>query len=128
MPTHPDKAIGTSTSLRSGRRELWIAVLLAVVAIVAATVEYGRPMGIAVLAVILGLGIHVRLFLSIGVIIGRFRSGLPVRELAICVVLAGSALLLHSLSPVPLGHVAGISAVIALLIFFAKKMRARAGG
>ena len=128
MPNHPCMVTNGSTELHPGRRELWIAVVLAGGAIAAAYVEYGRDMGIAVLAVILGLGIHVRLFLGVGAIIGRLRGGLPARELAICVALGASALSLHWLSPVPLGRVAGLSAVIALLIFLAKRALAHTGG
>jgi hypothetical protein len=109
------------------RRELWITLGLAGVAVAAATIEYGRDMGVAVLAVLLGFAIHVRLFLGIIALIHRLRGAHPVRDLTICGGLCVAALLLHWLSPVPLRHVAALSVVIAVLVLLAKQALSRTG-
>jgi hypothetical protein len=128
MPKPHDMAVERSADRR---RELWIALGLVCIAIAAATIEYGRDMGVTVLAVILGFAVHVRLFLGLGVLLGRLRrrrGTFPGGELAISGGLFASALLLHWLSPVPLGRVAALSALIAVVVSFAQKVLSRKSG
>lgn len=122
--------VGTGQGVppRRKRGELWIAVSLVFVAVAAAMVEHGRDMAVAVLAVILGLAIHVRLFLNLGELISRLRGPLLGRELKMCGGLCAGALLLHWLSPVPLGRVAALSAVIATLALLANRVLSRTVG
>lgn len=109
------------------RREVWVALIFAGVAVAAATIEYGRDMGVAVLLVLLGFAIHVRMFLALIALFCRPRGAHPARDLTICGGLCVAALLLHWLSPVPLRHVAALSAVIAVGVLLARQALSRTG-
>lgn len=108
--------------------EVWITVGLMIVAIVAATIEYGRDMGLVVFMVLLGFTIYVRLFLGIGTLVGGLRGASAIREIVISGGLCASALMLHWLSPFPLGRVAVFAAVVSGLYSLAKWLMSRAGG
>lgn len=102
----------------AGHRNVLVTLGLLIVAILASWVEYGYDYAKTVATVIIALGLHVWFFLLLlFLLLWLVQRRQMLLNIRIMVVLAIAIAAFHMLSPIPLGMVAGISAIIAVLIF-----------